>query len=211
MKRQMVCFCEHRFEADLIDEVDLQRDPQMEEAILAGGFLATKCPRCGRLLKPECPLRVRDAGRGIDLFMVPEEDRREYLRGVLPYSTRGAQRVVIGFAELVEKLQEARAGLDERAVEVLKYYLLNRALEAYETADRVTVLLNRQEGETLVFHLHGLKQEEVAVVRIPRQKHDQALAGLESRLREEPFDRLLKPPYVSINNLYRAEAEEGGG
>ncbi len=210
MKREIVCFCEHRFETDPPDEVDLARSPEMEEAIVMGSFMATKCPRCGRLLKPEYPARVRDDARGIDLFLVPEEDRRDYLRGALPYPTGGSARLVIGYAELVERLQIARCGLDERAIEVVKYYLLRRALQesdADDRAARTAVLFARQEGEALVFHVHGLKADEVAVVRVPRAKYEQVLVGLEKRLHEEPFDRLLQPPYVSINNLYRS----GGG
>ena len=133
MKREIVCFCEHRFDADPPEEVDLARSPELEEAILAGSFMTAKCPRCGRLLKPEHPVRVRDAGRGIDLFMIPEEDRREYLHGASPPgSGGGAARVVIGYAELLEALQAVRCGLDARALEVVKYYLLNRALQEVE-------------------------------------------------------------------------------
>ena len=214
MKREVVCFCEHRFDTDPPEEVDLARSPELEEAILMGSFMTAKCPRCGRLLKPEYPTRVRDTGRGIDLFLIPEEDRRDFLHGILPYSTGGAARVVIGYAELVEGLQMARCGLDGRAVEVVKYYLLHRALQDYESADRETldpvvggrlaVLFVRPEGEALVFHVHGLKDDEVAVVKVPRARYEQVLAQLERKLREEPFDRLLQPPYVSINNLYRS-------
>ena len=43
----------------------------------------------------------------------------------------------------------------------------------------------------------------MAVVRLPRARYGQVLAQLEGKLREEPFDRILQPPYISINNLYR--------
>jgi hypothetical protein len=231
MRKQVACICDHRFEVEFPGQVDLSRSPEMEEAILKGSFLTTKCPKCGKLFSVEVPVRLQDAGRQLDLFLIPEEDRREYLAGTLPYPVENARRVVIGYEEMVEKLLLHRDGLDDRCVELIKYHLLKRALQEYEEpADTVRVLFagktmeaaardevargdtvhdeanarsGAHPGTALTFHLHGLRKDEVAVVRVPQQKYDQVLAGVEQKLREAPFDRLLAPPYVSINNLYR--------
>ena len=47
MKRKVVCYCDRDFEVDLPDQVEL--NPEMEEAILKGSFMSTKCPHCGKL------------------------------------------------------------------------------------------------------------------------------------------------------------------
>ena len=44
--REIVCFCEHRFEAEVPERVDLAEDPAIEEQILGGEFLSVRCPSC---------------------------------------------------------------------------------------------------------------------------------------------------------------------
>ena len=199
MKRKLVCFCEHEFESDVPDSVDLTEQPEARRAILEGDFQTILCPGCGKTLKPEFPVLVREPGR--TLFFVPELDRVAYYRGKLPYPVGEVDRVAIGYDELVEKLRIREAGLDDRVVEVLKYYLLQKVLENYEGEGEVRLLFSGLEPAGLVFHAHGLRDQEVGVLRVSRQMAEKAGEQLESKLRAEPFDQFLAGPYVSINKL----------
>ena len=199
MKRKLVCFCEHEFESEVQDEVDLDREPQARQAILSGDFQTIRCPSCGKELKPEFPVTVREPGR--TLFMVPELDRVAFYRGTLSYPVAHADRVAIGYDELVEKLRIREAGLDDRVVEVLKYYLLQKVLEHYEGEAEVRLLFRSRDDAGLMFHALGLKDDEVGVLRVSRQMADKAAAQLEQKLREDPFSLILQGPYVSINKL----------
>jgi len=199
LKRKLVCFCEHEFESEVQDEVDLDREPQARQAILSGDFQTVRCPSCGKELKPEFPVTVREPGR--TLFMVPELDRVAFYRGTLSYPVAHADRVAIGYDELAEKLRIRDAGLDDRVVEVLKYYLLQKVLEHYEGEGEVRLLFSGQEPAGLVFHALGLRDEEVGVLRVSRQMAEKAAQQLESKLREEPFAEFLAGPYVSVNKL----------
>ena len=207
--RQIVCFCEHRFEAEMPDRVDLTQSPEVEEQIVSGEFLAVRCPSCGKVLKPEFPVFVRDAGGTI--LLVPELDRAAFFRGRLPYGLEDAERVVIGYEELAEKFLIKRAGLDERVVELIKYYLLRKLLEECEGDQEIRLLFSRREGPSLVFNALGVKEGEVGVLKVPEQTLAKAQAQLEQKLAEEPVAELLRGPYVSVNKLYAedAEAEEG--
>ena len=199
MKRKLVCFCEHEFESEVQDEVDLDREPQARQAILSGDFQTVRCPSCGKELKPEFPVTVREPGQ--TLFMVPELDRVAFYRGTLAYPMAQVDRVAIGYDELVEKLRIREAGLDDRVVEVLKYYLLQKVLEHYEGEAEVRLLFRSLDDAGLMFHAIGLKDDEVGVLRVSRQMADKAAAQLEQKLREEPFSLILQGPYVSINKL----------
>jgi hypothetical protein len=199
LNRKLVCFCEHAFESEVPEEVDLVREPGVRRAILAGDFQTIRCPSCGKALKPEFPALVRDAGWS--LFFVPELDRVSYYRGTLAYPVAQADRVAIGYDELAEKLRIRDAGLDDRVVEVLKYYLLQKVLEHYEGEGEVRLLFSGQEPAGLVFHALGLRDEEVGVLRVSRQMAEKAGQQLESKLREEPFAEFLAGPYVSVNKL----------
>jgi hypothetical protein len=199
LKRKLVCFCEHEFESEIADSVDLAEQPEARRAILEGDFQTIHCPGCGKALKPEFPVLVREPGR--TLFFVPELDRVAYYRGKLPYPVGEVDRVAIGYDELVEKLRIRDAGLDDRVVEVLKYYLLQKALEHYEGEAEVRLLFHSKDDSGLVFHALGLRDKEVGVLKVSRQMAEKAGQQLQDKLREEPFDQILAGPYVSVNKL----------
>ena len=207
MKRKLVCFCEHAFETEIPDAVDLGADPALEEAILEGEFMTVRCPGCGKLLKPEYPVRVHDPASELDYFLVPELERNGFLRGSVSYDLKGPERVVIGYDELAEKIRIRRAGFDDRVVELVKYYLLNKVLEGYEEDREVRIFFSRQEGESLVFHAVGLKEDEVGVLRVPVELTGKVAGQLEERGRQEPYATILKGPYVSVNALFGEEGD----
>ena len=207
MKRQLVCFCEHAFEAEVPEVVDLGAEPEIEEAIVEGEFLTIRCPGCGKLLKPEYPVRVEGSAGGLSYFLIPELERGTFLRGASQYDLKGAARVVIGYDELAEKIRIKRQGFDDRVIELVKYYLLNKVLEGYEGEREVRILFSRREGETLVFHAMGLKEDEVGVLRVPVGTVEKAAGQLEERQSREPYATILRGPYVSVNTLYREESE----
>jgi len=205
VKRKLVCFCEHAFEADIPDTVDLGADPSIEEAILQGEFMTLRCPGCGKLLKPEYPVRVQDPAAGLVYFLIPELERGAYLRGASEHDLKDADRVVIGYDELAEKMRIKRAGLDDRVVELIKYYLLNKVLEGYEGDGEVRILFSRADGGTLVFHAVGLKEDEVGVLKVPAELSAKISGQLEARRGQEPYATILRGPYVSVNALYGEE------
>ena len=201
MNRQLSCYCGASFEHEFPEQVDLD-DRALLESVLEGDFLAVDCPDCGKHLKPEYPVRLSGRSAGVDLFLVPELDRGGLRRGDLPYPIPDVKRIVVGYAELVEKLKVHLAGLDDQVVEVIKYHLLSRALENEEMQERdPRVSFQAAEGDRLVFHIAGLSDNEIAVSRVPRETYEKARARLGQLIREEPFSEFLSPPHVSISRL----------
>jgi hypothetical protein len=201
MKRRIVCFCEHGFDADVPDLVDLGKEPEVEQAILDGEFLSIRCPNCGKVLKPEFPVLIEDPQAENSIFFLPELDRSAYFRGSLSYSLREANRVAIGYEELVEKFLLKRYNLDDRVAEIVKYYLLSKVMED-ESADReVRILFSKREGDTVLFNVLGFKKDEVGILKVPMATVEKVASQLEEKKHQEPFSEILKAPYVSINNL----------
>ena len=201
MKRRIVCFCEHGFDADIPDSINLAEDPEAEQAILSGEFLSIRCPNCGKVLKPEFPVLIEDPQAENSIFFVPELDRAAYFRGSLAYSLREANRVAIGYEELVEKFLLKQYDLDDRVMEIVKYYLLSKVMED-ETGDKeLRILFSRQEGDMVLFNVLGLKEAEVGILKVPMATVEKIASQLEEKKRQEPFSEILKAPYISINNL----------
>jgi hypothetical protein len=201
MNRQLACYCGASFEHEFPDQADLD-DRTLLDSVLEGEFLALDCPECGKHLKPEYPVRLIGHSIGADLFFVPELDRGGLHRGDLPYPVPEAERIVVGYPELVEKLRIHLAGLEDQAVEVIKYHLLSRAVENEETQERdPRVAFHGVEGDRLVFHIEGLSAQGIAVSRVARETYEKARARLGELIQEEPFSEFLAPPHVSVSRL----------
>ena len=130
--------------------------------------------------------------------MVPELERMSLLLGKAGIP-QGAEAVV-GFPELYERAKVISDGLDPEAIEILKYFLLQKAEEQSTEAEVSVFYAGLKEGK-LAFHLTGLKEGQVAVLPIDRSTYDKTAADKASSLKEAPFDRMLKGPYRSVNSL----------
>ena len=207
-RRRIACFCEKVFEAELPTIVDLVARPDTAGEVMRGEFMAVTCPACGKRLTPEFPCRFTGVSAGklgvLDIELVPEAERVAYLAGRLGRDLGKPDRVVIGVPELAEKLAIFRAGLDDRAVEILKFLLVSRpgkGGEAPAAGREVVAAFRGAEGDRLVFHVAGLREGEVAVARPERTLYDRVASDLEDRLATEPFRDFCEPPYVSLRRV----------
>jgi hypothetical protein len=207
MKKELICYCESKVELDVPEQIDLSAEPAVRRDILEGRFLTVPCSVCGKLLKPEFPVRLDKAGRGMDIYFIPELDRVAFLREKLSYPLPETDRVAIGYEELVEKLRLADADLDDRVVELIKYYLYTKAVENAEAEGDIRIVFQSRKADTLVFHVHGLKADEVGVLSVPEAMVDKAAAQLEEKMREEPFVGFLRGSYVSLSRIFSEAVE----
>jgi hypothetical protein len=199
--RHIACFCENTFDAQVPESADLAEDPEVEAQILGGDFMAVSCPVCGKRLTPEYPFRLTGVKRIGELFLVPEAHRHAYLRGKLEYAVGTPARVVVGFAELAEKVLIFSRGLDDRVIEIMKYYLLTGPAggSGLDAEGDVTLLYRGEEGDKHLFHILGMKKDgEVGVARLGRPVYDKIAADVETRVKEEPFRDFCEPPWVSL-------------
>jgi hypothetical protein len=213
-RRRIACFCEKVFEVDLPTVIDLSARPEAADEVLRGEFMAVSCPACGKRLTPEFPCRFTGVPAGtigtIEIELVPEAERVAYLAGRLGRDIGKPDRVVIGVPELAEKLAIFRSGLDDRAVEVLKFMLVTRPGRDGEPSPaagrEVVVTFRGIEAGRLLFHIAGLRETEVAVARIEQSLYDRIAADLANRLAAEPFRDFCAPPYVSVRRVEQESA-----
>lgn len=213
-RRRIACFCERVFDADLPSAVDLGAQPEAADEVLRGDFMAVACPACGKRLTPEFPCRFTGVAAGplgvLAIELVPEAERVAYLAGRRGRSLAKADRVVIGVPELAEKLSIFRAGLDDRAVEMLKFLLITRpgphGAPSPAAGREVVATFRGVEGGKLLFHLAGVREGEVAVARLERSLYDRIAADLPDRLAAEPYRDFCTPPYVSLRRVEQDDA-----
>ena len=201
--RHIACFCETTFDAELPVSGDISGDPELEQLILDGSFMSVTCPGCGRRLTPEYPFRLTGVQGLGEIFLVPEADRGAYLRGKLEYESGSPARIVIGFPELVEKVLVASLGLDDRVIEMMKYYLLTGSASegAGEQETDVGILYRGKESGRHIFNIIGMKAGEVGVARLAQELYARIAANVETRVHEDPFSDFCVPPWVSLRRL----------
>ncbi|MFO7729202.1 MAG: CpXC domain-containing protein [Spirochaetia bacterium] len=210
MKHDIVCHCGNTIERDIPDTIDLSEEPHFIQQILEGAFMQVICDSCGKILKPEFPVHffnLKIADQLLDLDYIPELERSQYFRDKIETT---AQRVVIGYPELREKMLVSAHGLDDRALEILKFLLLENAhdhnLSDHSFSD-LSIILNAVEEDTLTFYIYGLKETEVAVPQVSLDLYHKVVDSLSVRLNTEVYAEIVKPPYVSINKI-SIEAED---
>lgn len=199
MTRTITCKCDNQMEVTVPETVDVSEDPEQVERILDGRFLTFTCDSCGTTVKPEIPVRVVWPEKEVDISFVPELERSAYLRGKLQQPE--ARRVVIGYPELVEKIRILQDSLDDRVVELLKYHLLQKAPPAAD----ITIYYNGRENDSLVFHVYGLRKDEVGVSKVPWSAYQRVEAELPEKLEYPGYAEFLSPPYVSVNTITRED------
>ena len=94
--------------------------------------------------------------------------------------------------------------------EIIKYYLRLKAEEAApEAAELSIAYAGFGEGagaKKLLFHIKGMKADEVAVLPISRDYYEKMKADKARIKQTEPFDRIFKGQYRSLRIL-EAEVE----
>ena len=197
--KSITCTCDNVIEADFRERYSAEEDGALLNSILEGNFMTVTCDECGKLLKPEIPVRITSADPPLDIYFFPERERDAVLSGKKSFPE--AERIVVGYPELEEKVLAAVSGLDDRAVEVLKFYLLNKIEEDTEAR----IYLHEADDDTLRFRVHGLKDDEIGIVPVDRKLFDKVLSQIEELEKSEDLGEVLNPPYVSIHKIYLGE------
>jgi hypothetical protein len=208
MKQKIICPCGVVFSVDADEEINLDNNPDCLDRIMDGSFMNFSCPGCGKKHKPEFPLIILWPGKKIKIEVLGELDRGEFYRRK---KDPPGFDTVIGYPELADRLAVIRDGLEPVAVEALKYYLLLKAEEAYpdlQISAWYQGLGAAISGhpESIEFHLHGIRADEIAVSRVPWSLYEKTLADYKKHPRQELFSSLRTRSYLSVQNMQRPEA-----
>lgn len=201
MKQKINCPCDNIFYINYQEEINPDTEPDIIDRIMDGTFMSYTCSKCGKLHKPEFPIHVIWDSKQTKLEVLPETERGAFYRRKKDppgFST------VIGFPEMAERLAVLRDGLEPIPVEAIKYFLFMKADENYPDND-ISVWYQHASQESLEFHIHGIRNNEVAVSRIPLALYEKTLADNKKKPKSEPFSSLQCRSYMSIENILRPE------
>ena len=211
MKRKIPCFCENTFEVEVPEEINLDSSSGYIDEIQNGTFLNYICPSCGKNLKPEFPISILWPSKKLRFEVFPELDRGEFYRRKKTPEEKGPNKLetIIGYPELADRLTVIRDGLDPAVVEAIKYFLHLKAEEQYPD-DEIDIWYYGSSGSggnsaSLEFHIHGIREEEVAVMKVPLTLYQKYLEDYRKNPKAELFSALRVRSYLSVKNTMRPE------
>jgi hypothetical protein len=201
MKKRIPCICENSFTVEISDEIDLDKDSGYLEQIQNGSFYNFTCPSCGKNNKPEFPVLLSWPSRGLKFEVIPELDRGEFYQRKKPPAEKNQvlPETIIGYPEMAERLTVIRDGYDPVPVEAIKYNLQLKAEEQYPDNEMEIWYYGTAEG-SLEFHIHGIKENEVAVMKIPLSTYERTLNDYNNNPKAEIFKALRFRTYLSYKN-----------
>ncbi len=197
MKQNIHCPCGNIFSVNYDEEINLDSNPDIVAEIMDGVFMNYKCSKCGKNHKPEFPISIIWDAKKTKMEVLPELERGAFYRrkkDIPGYVT------VIGYPEMAERCAVLRDDLESAAVEALKYFLFMKALETYPEND-ISVWYQHKTKDALEFHIHGIREDEVAVTRIPRETYEKMAADYKKKPKSEPFSLLRHRSYLSLRNI----------
>jgi hypothetical protein len=139
-------------------------------------------------------------------------DRGEFYRRKKEVPDKGPlkKETIIGYPELVDRLLVLRDGLEPSAVEAIKYYLYVKAEESYPDGELEIWYAGmagdlKDAASALEFHIHGIKEDEVAVTKVPQSLYRKTLDDFIKHPKNEMFSSLRVRSYLSVKNMMRPE------
>jgi hypothetical protein len=126
-----------RVRIQLADSINVKRSPEARERILNGTMHRASCPKCKRAMTVEKPFYYTDFTRNALFKVFPRGERHTWKKaskdldvassfipsGIVSSEGR-TLRVIFGMDELREKLVAQDAALDDRALELLKVFVV---------------------------------------------------------------------------------------
>jgi len=210
MKRKIPCFCDNIFEVEIPDEINLDSDPKYLDEVFNGTFLNFTCPGCGKKHKPEFPLSILWPSKNLCFELLPELDRGEFYRRKAAPGKSDSSNVetIIGYPEIADRLAVIRDGFEPVPVEAIKYHLYIKAEEQFpENEIEIWYYSAKTEAPDgfLEFHIHGIRENEVAVTKIPLSLYQKTLDDYKKNPKSEIFSILRVNTYLSVKNTMRSE------
>ena len=217
--QKITCKCDCSFDIDHEQIIDLDATPAIKHDIVSGSFLSFRCPACHSKVNVELETTFVWKSKKMELLFVPEKKRMECLafcagavridaesnKKIKTVFLKKGQTPVIGYPELADRIAVLDAGFDPEVVEAVKFFLLDSGKNI--KGKRIQILFEKQTEQGLEFHLHGLREHEVAVMQVPLSLYRSVEAERSKGKKKEVFQALHLGPYLSYRNIHA----EGAG
>ncbi len=177
--------------------LNTEHDPEAKKAVIDGTLFKFTCPECGNVHMLNYPLLYHDAARNVFIYYVNSEDsakevvssiaEAEKLLKKTNQSDKYTTRIVTSPEELREKALIFDTGLDDRVIEVIKFFYLSSALEERPTLEVAEIYFNVSDGK---YFLQFVASTPL-ITEMDKSLYDQISADLADILKNPKFDSYI--------------------
>ncbi|MCL2184897.1 MAG: CpXC domain-containing protein [Treponema sp.] len=211
MKKNINCPCGNNISFEFTEEIDLDNHPLTLDSIFDGTFLSFNCPVCKKLHKPEYKVTLFWKSKNYNFIVIPELERGDFYLNKKnnPNSKNKSEDVLsfetlIGYPEMADRLTVIKDGLEPIVIETLKSYLLAKAMENYPKHN-INAWYYCSSSDGIEFHLDGIMQNQVAVMKIPMDVYKNTLNVFKKQPKKAIFVSLRVSNYLSVQNILRPD------
>ncbi|MCL2722034.1 MAG: hypothetical protein FWD47_11940 [Treponema sp.] len=202
MKRNITCLCSANFQFEYNDEIDLDVNPKILEEISKGTFMSSTCPACNKNHKPEFNISLIWKSKNLKMNVIPELERGEFYRNKKDVKDI---ETIISYPEMADRLAVIKDDLEPVVIETLKSFILAKAAENYPDKD-INAWYHCNTDSGVEFHLDGIRVDEIAVMRIPKDVYEKTLLDYKKHPKNTNFTSLRVRSYMSVQNILRPDA-----
>lgn len=217
---EIVCpVCATKIDFELVDSVNVDRRPDLREAILGGTFQQIDCPSCKSVFRLDPEFNYLDVGRGQwiaaqsvvgvadwkahedaarDLFALAYGDRAEDLAREVGAMLK--PRLVFGWPALREKLLIGANALDDIAIEACKATAMRNTADLPFSGDADLRLVDVKDDKLVFAWVNPADNTTGEMIAVPRTLHDEIVADEDGDWYafKADFDGAL---YVDLNRM----------
>ena len=180
----MICpNCNHTQDFLAYDSINISANPELKPLVMSTDLLSFHCENCGYDTFINYGYLYHDPKRVFMVYYEPQPEkhikiahdlRTIYFReeGYVQRKAGYRFRIVPELRDLWEKIFIFEAGLDDRVIELLKYYLQATFLEQYPSAqvERVQFYVDGETGQKQFILMH--EDDIVAFIAFDRDHYD---------------------------------------
>ena len=80
-------------------------------------------------------------------------------------------------------------------------------MKKIKSGSEVIIFFDHEKDDSLFFHIHGLKPDEIGVAAIPRSFYLKVEDDLSKPAADEDYRQIIEPPYISVRKFIIEEED----
>lgn len=215
MEEKAVCpACQEESRFHAYRFIDAQLDPQLVEMLLDNSLFGWKCPDCEDARIVYYDTTIHDAARSYIIELDSEStERQRPLSGQLSaLPSRNRLRLVRSMRELKEKLRLFNDGLDDRAMEAYKCFLLT-TMDRTESEEDLPEQFFYEESDRENFMLRAYKDDRsLGLFSVPKTVYHAMEEDIQNGVPNAPDDELIRVDAAyAVALMESIPAQDGAG
>lgn len=170
-------FCKTEQKHNLYPIVDLEKNPSLKLGILTDSLFTLRCRECNSQFSVMHEMLVLDKEASLAILLAPESNVDEVEATASEVGQCGVLRLVSSSDELKEKILLLDAGLDDKAIELAKLYIL---MQMEKPGYTLLYASHQVLEEQMLFTIFNEKGEMEETIQYPDSLYLQLLKTSES-------------------------------